>query len=1032
MVERIVYFGPFNNSKKEELFEKSIDYLRNNKGDKFYYLLPNGGLLKSYRRRFIETLENSFEINVLTFDDIVNKVVKDSTKETITNPMKNALIKHSLINLSDKNKLEYFKNAIQMDGFVKSCNSIIGEIKRSLVSPDEYNVNCPDLVSFKEMGKIYLEYEKNLQEFNLSDRESDYLYCIDLLKYDNSFLEDLDMIIIDQFYDFRPIEMSILREIMKSKVSVYINVPFQTRERNKVVEETLEKLKDLGFKIQFVSKTDNNDFENLSSSLFTGKRQIIDPIESLELIKSYSIYLEYKKIFEEIKKHYLNGISLDDIGIVVTNNSYLEPLFKVALEEEIQLNKTKTISLMDIGLIREFLNIIENVLMGGSKTTLINRVKSIYFPIVEKGQGEGLEFIIRKQNYENIEELNNLLSSSKKLNFPLQYFNPLKDCIAITSDEIKNIPLISTIGNYKEIFLNLLKLYDIDNMILLKYKKTEDFMDFNKEIKVVEELRTIIMQTEELSVIQETITLEQYYESLIDYLSEKEIVDKRGNLNGVKIYEPVNARGFENEILFVVGLSQGNYPNLANNNYFMKDENGDLLKKLNIQYKDYENRLNNENLKFASTISTCRAKLYLSYSGNSQNDGLGIPSMFLDEVFTLLKGEKIEDKLKVTTIDLDYLIKEDINNITTNRDLTNYLLYNYFNGNTLDNEYFYIHNNYFKEKLSSVNLKLKSENGRVNNIFDIYRGKLDNENITSDIHTAIGDRSFSISYLESYSKCPFYFFMNNYFKIEEMERSYEDYSPMDIGSIYHLSLKWFYLEYSREIKKRVIEGTEFLNSHSKEHFKNFINKLFIEYGFDLQLNKNKVIVRNTYDKLIKFINEDMIRISDPKEKLLPYEFEKEFEDFNIHLDGHTIPMIGIIDRIDKLLYKDAYVVMDYKSSSYGSRNIDHMRNGLSLQLPVYIMSNKGKPVVAGLYGIINSAKVEVPIGILNGSNIISNRHKGALNIQQWDELLKITEKNILNNINGIKSGNFSVNPLECSPYCIYKDICRYEKILEVE
>ena len=55
-----------------------------------------------------------------------------------------------------------------------------------------------------------------------------------------------------------------------------------------------------------------------------------------------------------------------------------------------------------------------------------------------------------------------------------------------------------------------------------------------------------------------------------------------------------------------------------------------------------------------------------------------------------------------------------------------------------------------------------------------------------------------------------------------------------------------------------------------------------------------------------------------------------------------------------------------------------------------------------------------------------------MNRDEWDHLLEDTKINIFHIINGIKSGDFSVDPLECSPYCIYKDICRYEKKVEVE
>ena len=66
-MDRIVYLGPYNNNKKEEFFEKSIEYLRENKGHKFYYILPNGNLLVQYRKAMINEVEKTLDINLFTF-----------------------------------------------------------------------------------------------------------------------------------------------------------------------------------------------------------------------------------------------------------------------------------------------------------------------------------------------------------------------------------------------------------------------------------------------------------------------------------------------------------------------------------------------------------------------------------------------------------------------------------------------------------------------------------------------------------------------------------------------------------------------------------------------------------------------------------------------------------------------------------------------------------------------------------------------------------------------------------------------------
>ena len=90
-MDRIVCLGPYNNTKKDELLNKATEYLRENKGSKFYYILPNGNLLTKYRNYMIEKVGQTFDINLFTFDDIVDRLIErkfytyidQKTKETL-------------------------------------------------------------------------------------------------------------------------------------------------------------------------------------------------------------------------------------------------------------------------------------------------------------------------------------------------------------------------------------------------------------------------------------------------------------------------------------------------------------------------------------------------------------------------------------------------------------------------------------------------------------------------------------------------------------------------------------------------------------------------------------------------------------------------------------------------------------------------------------------------------------------------------------------------------------------------------------
>ena len=291
-------------------------------------------------------------------------------------------------------------------------------------------------------------------------------------------------------------------------------------------------------------------------------------------------------------------------------------------------------------------------------------------------------------------------------------------------------------------------------------------------------------------------------------------------------------------------------------------------------------------------------------------------------------------------------------------------------------------------------------------------------------------KAYSISYLEAYSRCPYFFLLNNIFKVEQMEREFEDYSPRNLGNLYHEVLRKYYETYSKEIENSVVGGSDFDFQDTISNLKEILVNTAPEIGLNLDNKKDLLVIEVAIDKLRDFIEKDVDRII--KDGYIPYEFEKEFgkyESFILNVRDRSIPIIGQIDRIDKLDKEDKYIAIDYKSSSGGVKSIDDMESGLSLQLPVYILSQEGRDMVAGAYSIINNAKTEIKLGL---KPFIRGRGKSILTQEEWDRLMLITKENIYNILSNIEKGDFRVEPQECSPYCIYKDICRYRDVLEVE
>ena len=1031
MAERKVYLGSFNNENKKILQEKAYSYLKENKGDKFYYILPNGDLLKKHRQEFLSNLEATFEMNLFTFDDVVNEIIESRYLKKIDFPIKSLIIRNILKKLSGEGNLVYYNEFVDMKGFAQSCIDIIREIKRSLVISDTYLDNCPNLSFYKEIGLIYKCYENVLIDKFFTDRESDYLCSIEILQNSNDYLINLDYVIIDEFYDFRPVEMAIIKELSKKNIDIFINMPFGKQENNQILNGTVEKLKSIGFEIQYSNKNPINIFEDLGAKLFSNNKDSYDFIENIEITKSPSSYLELKKVFKEVKQKISEGIELEEIGVIILCDSYLDNLSKISTEENLPLSISKTTPLTNLPLIKEFSNLLKTKITNGSKENIINRIKSSYFPLFNQDRKEELEYIVRRLSFNNLEELNSILEDNKNLQIPANDLSHVIQLVDRINFDNQGINDRDKIHNYNRLFLEMLNRFKTANNILNKFSILKDYDIYHRDLLTLEKLKNILLKMDEIAVIQEEMTIEDYYLSFENYLIEESIIEREESVNGLKILNPINARGLSFRFLFIVGLSQEEYPRINNNSFFLSDDNHNILKSIGIDIKDYSERFSNEALKFSTLFSMCRERLYISFNENSQESGNDIPSMFLDEILSRINGDELKEKVVYTNIELDYLISGDIDKVSCEKDFTNTLLYKYYN-KEIEDKYIVLHEKNYINKLNDINKITEVQIQRFNDEFNEYRGLLNDLNIKDIIMKDLKDKIYSISYLEAYSKCPYFFLLNNYFNVEEMGRRVEDFNPIDIGTIYHQVLNNYFNIY----KDALIANIQTFDvEDTKDNLKELVLKYGSMAGYNTEIKKDLLIIENIYLRLMNFIKEDINRLYISEDNIIPWEFEVEFgkdTPFDLDLNEKKLSLRGKIDRIDKIPDKDYYIVIDYKSSAYGKKDLSHIQKGLSLQLPLYIMSQNHKNVIAGAYSTISDGEFFTAMGILGKASFINKRQKGAMEKEQWDIVLSNTKETIFNIVEKINNGDFSVNPLDCSPYCPFKDICRYEKVMEVE
>lgn len=1017
MTERVIYLGPYNNYMSKVLFNKAVVYLKENKGNKFYYILPNGKLLVSHRKEILDKVNYAFDVNLFTFDNIVDRLLKDKFYTSIDGETKEAIIGSIIEDLKDEGRLDYYKDISTKKGFVKTVSGIIGEIKRSLVTAEDYLSSCPKNSFYTEIGYIYEEYENKLKEYNLVDREESFMKSLEILKDDLSFFDGLDFIIIDYFFDFRPQELKLLEEIAKTKCSIYINMPFKRKENFKTFARSLDLLLDMGFTIEEVGEGEKGQFEELASIVFSEDNELIELEKPLNLIKAANGYLEVKKLAQEIKRHLVMGLELKDMAIVLTNSDiYKDILFQVFEEERIPLTLDKELKLIEIPLLKELIYVLEIKKYKMDKKSIINRIKSNYYPLVDKRERELVEYILRKENVEDLNKYN------------------MGHIIEAIEEEIRPIPSVATIAEYVDLILGLLEKYKIEEKILNIYKTVRDYNLVNRDFSALNRFKEVLNTIAGiLSTIKEEISLEELIDLLSNYLQNESIVEIPGNANGVDVLTPVTARGKKYKVLFVIGMSQGVYPSIGNRNFFFREDNYRELKKIGIDVKNYYEILDKEFTMFSNILASCSDILYLSYSEDSTEDEKSIPSIMLDEVFNRIKGDKKEDKANILNVDIDYLFKDKIEDMTTSRELLSYILREYSKGNCHE-ELFNMYNDIDSEALKEIDRRLYCEINRSLDDFNEYSGLISDAEINRDLYNIHKNRMYSISYLETYGACPYKFLLNKVLKVEEMERESEELTPLDLGSIKHEVLKEYYFNYRDEIEAHILKGKD-INLEKAydfilENIRTRIESISTEESIEKEL-----IILNSAKELLDFLIKDLDRMKGYESKVVPYDFEVPFGEkktFELHIGDKSLPFTGRIDRIDKYVDEDKYIIMDYKNSSSGIKTIDDIKKGLSLQLPLYILSQENREVVAAIYGILSRGEFKETLALEDEKDKLKlGNTKGILTKDELNGLLEDTKKIIKGFIESICSGDFSVNPKECSSYCIYKDICRVRKGLEL-
>ena len=362
-----------------------------------------------------------------------------------------------------------------------------------------------------------------------------------------------------------------------------------------------------------------------------------------------------------IKKEYRSGVDLKDMCLAVTSKDYYSLVTRIFSEEKIGHSLEVDISLVDIPLIKEVVYLLDYFIFE-DKESFINRLKSSYFQL---GDLEDIQDVEKKVKT-SCRDMAEVEVRKEELGLETCFLKLDMERESLKKDNFKD---------YTQSILEILAGYNLEARIYSLYRENGNYDIFYRDLKAYKSLVGLLEDIVDIDDgIFSTMELRAYRDLLYRILRDEKIVIREGNNRGVKILSPTTVRGHSYKVVFVLGLSEGKYPNLSSKNFFLKDENMDFFRKIGYQYKNYYQKLDKEQTNFYIMLGQVEERLYLSYSRDLEDNEENIKSMFLDELLYSLKGETLEDKLEFIEIDMGDRIKKSLNDVTSLEDFGLYLL----------------------------------------------------------------------------------------------------------------------------------------------------------------------------------------------------------------------------------------------------------------------------------------------------------------------------------------------------------------------
>ena len=1047
-------------SKKEKfnVNQEIDDKIRSNRLNELLIIVPTNRKIRDLKKKIITAAPrmSTGKINLETLGTFSTKLFfKDpEIKGTIlSDAASTVLLSQSIQEL----KLKYFSNYREQipSGTLRRIKNVISEYKKHGITSETLRKECEMLEGSEkrkaeDIADIYENYQIKCKQLSVSEIGDVYNHLNKFVKNEytatfRNFFPNVNLVIVQGFDEFTTPEIEILNKTSElSGIELFLS--FDYYKFNPTIfshlDKCYDKLKRKGFRqITDSSVSLINNFQSaVREKLF--REEISKKIQSYQSkvmrISAQNREEEIELIAKEIKNLIIEQkVQPDKICIAFNLIQKYSPLIRdIFSVYKIPFNLTDRYSLNASPPVISIINILEVLENDFYYKNILRALSGGYLETIGICQSNlmrvsvELKIISGYQNWKN--SINDAIAQKfeeadeefSNLSFKEENYSMALDNIETLNELLKPFDKKMLLKEFLDNFADLI--YRLNIPIKLVEQGGERVEENVKAVTVLIETVTELLELFKIEYGEkEKFPLKFYLNHIKTAVNSTRYNIKERQSYGIQITTLGEIRGLEFDHLFIAGLCDGDLPTRYTPEIFFSPN----------YMKDEIKHQGEERYHFYQSLCSWQKRLYLVSPANEEKKEL-VESNFLTEFTNLFEVSQKTQK--------DYegvlFSREGVIRFVGEKGIEDARGYDALKECEIE--------------ISEIENAIQIDNQRIKNPFgdSEFTGNIF-EKLDGDAKEKLEEyekKSYSISQLETYAKCPYKYFAERVLKLKPVEEPTEEIEALEMGTLLHIILYEFYSELNR---MNII-----LQDADEKDF---------DYAYQLifKVAEEKIEKANFRSPLSFFEKEKVLGIKGERKNSLLFKFlmaEKENKDgFNpkyfeesfgrpgdgnynktslTDLSVRNINIRGKIDRIDIDEADKKFKVMDYKTGGKMPTARD-LLEGISLQLPLYMYAAKklihaqisvdSDPTSAEIYSLKFSNSDFGRKPIKNTESRKKNMTEDEI-ISANNDLIEICLDSIEKYVISIANGKFNLTTLKnreykVCKYCNFRSICRIQE-----